>query len=57
MQNREFIFFVHRLARIRLRATRYGATRTSPYLGSDTPRVGRSRIVERTAATNMNPPE
>ena len=33
MQDRDVIFPVHRLGRIRLRATRYGVTRTSPYLG------------------------
>ena len=33
MQDRRFIFFVHRLGRIRLRASRYGAARTSPYRG------------------------
>ena len=33
MQDRCFIFLVHRLTRIRLRASRYGVTRSSPYLG------------------------
>jgi hypothetical protein len=33
MRDRRLILLVHRLGRIRLRATRYGAARTSPYRG------------------------
>ena len=33
MQDLDLIFFVHRLTQILLRASRYGVTRSSPYLG------------------------
>ena len=40
MRDRGFIFLVHRLGRIRLRASRCGGQGPRPTSGSDTPRVG-----------------